>query len=64
MPYYDYKCEDCGHEFELKQSIHDDPVKYCPECNKESVKKLITSNAGGFRITGKGVYKPTSRLGG
>ena len=63
MPTYDYRCEKCGHEFEAKHSIHDDPIKHCPECNEESVKRIITSTAGGFRITGKGVYKPTSRLG-
>jgi putative FmdB family regulatory protein len=31
MPIYDYRCEN-GHEFEVVQSMSDDPVKTCPEC--------------------------------
>lgn len=26
-----YKCENCG-EFDLEQSIKDDPIKFCPNC--------------------------------
>jgi len=31
MPIYEYRCEN-GHEFEVIQSMSDDPVKVCPEC--------------------------------
>jgi putative FmdB family regulatory protein len=31
MPIYEYRCEN-GHEFEVIQSMSDDPVKSCPEC--------------------------------
>ncbi len=31
MPIYEYRCEN-GHEFEVVQSMSDDPVKVCPEC--------------------------------
>lgn len=30
MPTYEYICE-LGHEFEVEQSIKDDPIKVCPE---------------------------------
>ena len=63
MPTYDYKCEECGHEFEVVQRMTDDKITTCPECNQESVKRIITTSAGGFRIGGRGVHKPTSRIG-
>jgi putative FmdB family regulatory protein len=31
MPTYEYRCEN-GHEFEVIQSMSDDPVTTCPEC--------------------------------
>jgi putative FmdB family regulatory protein len=31
MPTYEYRCEN-GHEFEVVQSMSDDPVKACPQC--------------------------------
>jgi putative FmdB family regulatory protein len=31
MPIYEYRCEN-GHEFEVVQSMSDEPVKVCPEC--------------------------------
>lgn len=31
MIYYVYDCSECG-KFELKQSIHDDALTSCPEC--------------------------------
>jgi putative FmdB family regulatory protein len=31
MPIYEYRCEN-GHEFEVIQSMSDDPVTACPEC--------------------------------
>ena len=32
MPTYDYRCDDCGDEFEVWQSIKDDPLTDCPRC--------------------------------
>ena len=61
MPTYNYRCQECGHEFEVRQSMKDEPLKECPECEKERLQKVITP-AGGFRIYGKGVHKPTTRI--
>ncbi len=36
MPTYDYVCDACKHEFELFQSIKEDPKKQCPSCGKRS----------------------------
>jgi len=51
MPTYDYKCEKCGHLFEYFQSMTDDPLKTCPDCGKDELKRLI---GGGMGIIFKG----------
>jgi putative FmdB family regulatory protein len=57
MPTYEYKCEACGFEFEKFQSITAAPIKKCPKCGKNRVKRLIGTGAGlifkggGFYIT-------------
>jgi putative FmdB family regulatory protein len=55
MPTYDYKCDACGHAFELFQSIKADPIKKCPECGKNKVKRLIGTGAG-LIFKGSGFY--------
>jgi len=62
MATYVYKCENCGHEFETTQSMKDDPLTHCDKCNKETLKRVVQP-AGGFRINGRGVHRPTSRYG-
>ena len=32
MPRYDYRCGQCGHAFELRQSFSSEPVAKCPNC--------------------------------
>ena len=32
MPRYDYRCGQCGHEFEVRQSFSSEPVATCPDC--------------------------------
>ena len=55
MPTYDYKCSACGHQFERFQSIKSDPIKKCPECGKNKVKRLIGTGAG-LIFKGSGFY--------
>ncbi len=50
MPTYDYQCEGCGRTFEHFQSMSDDPLSECEECNG-SLKRLI---GGGLGIIFKG----------
>ena len=54
MPTYDYKCSDCGHEFEVFQSIKDNPVKVCPVCNA-GVQRIIHGGTG-MKFKGAGFY--------
>lgn len=51
MPTYDYKCENCGHLFEYFQSMADDPLKTCPDCKQDNLKRLI---GGGMGVIFKG----------
>lgn len=40
MPTYEYKCADCGHLFELRQSFDADTVTDCPECGKLAKRRI------------------------
>ena len=55
MPTYEYQCESCGHEFEQFQSIKAAPIKKCPSCGKNKVKRLLGTGAG-FVFKGSGFY--------
>jgi putative FmdB family regulatory protein len=55
VPTYEYKCDACGQAFEKFQSIKADPIKVCPHCGQESVRRLI-SMGGGLIFKGSGFY--------
>src|SRR5437588_12479356 len=55
MPTYEYRCDACGHAFEQFQSIKAEPVRKCPECGKNKVKRLISTGAG-LIFKGSGFY--------
>ena len=60
MPTYDYRCNACDHEFELFQSIKDNPIRKCPVCKKMKVERLI--GAGSTIIfKGSGFYQTDYR---
>jgi len=59
MPTYQYKCRECGHEFEEFQSISDDPVSVCPKC-KGHTERVITGGIG-FVLKGSGFYSTDHR---
>lgn len=48
MPTYDYRCNACGHEFELYQSFADKVKRTCPECKKKSLERLIGCGIAAF----------------
>ena len=55
MPTYEYKCDACGHAFEKFHSITAAPVKKCPVCGKNKVRRLISMGAG-LIFKGSGFY--------
>ncbi len=54
MPTYQYRCNECSHEFSEFQSITADPLSTCPECGG-AVQRLISGGAG-FLFKGDGFY--------
>ena len=53
MPTYEYACRDCGHTFEIVQSMLDEPLTMCPECGG-SLRKVFAPPAISFK--GSGFY--------
>ncbi len=53
MPIYEYRCLNCGHQFELMQKFSDPPAETCPSC-AGVVQKLISRSA--FHLKGSGWY--------
>ena len=61
MPIYEYQCEQCGHKLEKLQKISDEPLKTCPQCGNQSLKKLVSAAA--FRLKGGGWYETDFKTG-
>lgn len=55
MPIYEYQCDRCNHKLEIIQKISDEPLRFCPECGQESLRKLISPAS--FRLKGTGWYE-------
>lgn len=60
MPTYEYVCDECDHKFEEFQSITAKPVRKCPKCGKNKVRRLIGSGAG-LIFKGNGFYQTDYR---
>lgn len=54
MPIYAYRCQACGHEFELIQKMSDPAPSACQVCGHTDVRKQLS--AAGFQLKGKGWY--------
>ena len=55
MPFYEYECENCKFYTELLQKVTDAPLKKCPSCGKNTMKKLVSAPV--FRLKGGGWYE-------
>ncbi len=55
MPIYEYICESCEERLEVLQQISDQPLRKCPACHKDTLKKLVS--AASFRLAGQGWYE-------
>jgi len=60
MPTYDYKCENCGYDFERFQAITARPIRKCPRCGQRGLKRLIGSGSG-LIFKGSGFYQTDYR---
>ena len=55
MPTYEYRCKNCGFEFEEFQSIVAESLSICPRCEGQIFR--IISGGGGFVFKGSGFYE-------
>jgi putative FmdB family regulatory protein len=55
MPFYEYECPHCGYHDEVLQKINDKPLKKCPTCGKNGLRKLMSAPV--FRLKGSGWYE-------
>jgi len=53
MPTYGYRCGACGHEFEIRQRITEEPLTACPKCGGRLAKMVYPA---GVIFTGSGYY--------
>jgi len=60
MPTYEYRCGNCGHEFEKFQSIKAKPLRKCQQCGKNKLNRLIGTGAGVI-FRGSGFYQTDYR---
>ena len=63
MPTYEYRCDQCGHQFDELQSFKDEPLKVCPKCHQESLRRLFGTGAA-ILFKGSGFYETDYRSEG
>jgi putative FmdB family regulatory protein len=51
VPIYEYRCNDCGHQFEVSQRMSDEPLTQCEVCGGQ-VSKVLFAPAIHFKGTG------------
>lgn len=63
MPTYEYKCSQCDHALEAFQSITAGPLRKCPGCGRNTLKRLIGTGAG-IIFKGSGFWQTDYRSEG
>jgi putative FmdB family regulatory protein len=51
VPIYEYRCNECGHQFEVSQRMADDPISECEVCGGQ-VARVLFAPAIHFKGTG------------
>ena len=54
MPTYEYECKDCGHSFDLFQSMTEKHLEKCPQCG--GVLRRLIGKGTGIIFKGAGFY--------
>jgi putative FmdB family regulatory protein len=60
MPTYEYRCDPCDHQFDEFQSMKDDPLKVCPKCGQETLRRIFGTGAA-ILFKGSGFYQTDYR---
>jgi putative FmdB family regulatory protein len=58
VPTYGYRCDRCGHDFDVFQRMSDEPVAACPTCGATGRRLFFPA---GIVFKGSGFYKTDSR---
>ena len=58
MPTYTYRCNECGHQFDQRQRMSDDPLTICPVCEGQ-IRRVL--NSVGVVFKGSGFYVTDNR---
>jgi len=65
MPLYEYKCSECGHQFELLILRASQPVA-CPLCACETIERMLSmfavSSEGSRQASTAAAYKYNNKL--
>ena len=55
MPTYEYRCTECGHQYERREGFDAPAVQHCPHCRGESRRVLhappVLFKSSGFYVT-------------
>jgi putative FmdB family regulatory protein len=60
MPTYEYQCDACNHNFDEFQSMSEEPLKKCPKCKKEKLRRIFGTGAA-ILFRGAGFYETDYR---
>src|SRR5215207_8253707 len=55
MPFYEYECSNGKFYVEALQKISDPPIRKCPSCKQQTLKRLVSAPV--FRLKGGGWYE-------
>lgn len=68
MPVYVYQCNTCGMTFERRQSITEEPLQDCPECEGQVHRVIqpigVIFKGSGFYVTDNRAHSPIATPGG
>jgi putative FmdB family regulatory protein len=60
MPTYEYHCDACDHNFDEFQSMSEAPLKKCPQCKKQKLRRVFGTGAA-ILFKGSGFYETDYR---
>ncbi len=61
MPFYEYQCSGCGHHHEELQKVSARPLRKCPGCGRNTLRRLVSAPV--FRLKGSGWYETDFKVG-
>jgi putative FmdB family regulatory protein len=61
VPTYGYRCSNCGHHFEIRQKVSDEPLQVCPKCQGKLTKQVYPA---GVIFKGSGFYSTDYKASG